>query len=123
MKKDIKSNDKISEQTLHEILLDIKYRLNHIEDMEADNRSFIIKMIKQGNSIVKFLAQIDLEPLDNPFDGTELPPIDNLNRSNKIKPLKELIDEFMDRHQDLKELEKELKKHKDQLTPGQIGEA
>ena len=78
MKKDIKSNDKISEQTLHEILLDIKYRLDHIEDMEADNRSFIIKMIKQGNSIVKFLAQIDLEPLDNPFDGTELPPIDNI---------------------------------------------
>ena len=123
MKKNIKSTDKISKETLHEILLDIKYRLDHIEDMEADNRSFIVKMIKQGNSIVKFLAQIDLEPVDAGFEGMELPSIDNPNRSNKIKPLKELIDEFMDRHKDLRELEKELKKHKDQLTPGQIGEA
>ena len=43
MKKNIKGTDKISEQTLHEILLDIKYRLDHMEDMEADNRALIIK--------------------------------------------------------------------------------
>ena len=33
MKKNIKSSDKISEPTLHEILLDIKYRLDHLEDI------------------------------------------------------------------------------------------
>ena len=37
MKKEKHSGDKISEQTLHEILLDIKYRLNHIEDITADD--------------------------------------------------------------------------------------
>ena len=37
MVKNIKSEDKISEGTLHEILLDIKYRLDHLEDIEADN--------------------------------------------------------------------------------------
>ena len=75
MKKDIKSTDKISEGTLHEILLDIKYRLDHLEDIEADNRALIVKMIRQGNSIVKFLSQIDIEPVDNPFEDIELPPI------------------------------------------------
>ena len=53
MKKEKHSGDKISEQTLHEILLDIKYRLNHMEDMEADNRTLIVKLIKQSNSIVQ----------------------------------------------------------------------
>ena len=125
MKKEKHSDDKISEQTLHEILLDIKYRLDHIEDMEADNRSFIIKMIKQGNSIVKFLAQIDLEPLDNPFEDMDLPPIteDKSILPGKIKSLKELIDEFMDKQKDLREFEEELRKHKDDITPGEIGES
>ena len=33
MKKDIDSKDIISKGTLHEILLDIKYRLDHLEDI------------------------------------------------------------------------------------------
>ena len=73
MKKDIKSKDIISEGTLHEILLDIKYRLDHLEDIEADNRALIVKLIKQTNSIVKFLASIDMEPVDDIFGGVELP--------------------------------------------------
>ena len=125
MKKNIKSTDKISEGTLHEILLDIKYRLDHLEDIEADNRALIIKMIKQGNSIVKFLAQIDVEPIDSSFEGVELPPIkkDKSFNSEKIKHIKELIDEYMDKHKGLKELEEELKKNKVMITPGQIGES
>ena len=46
MKKEKHSGDKISEQTLHEILLDIKYRLNHIEDITADDRATLIKLVK-----------------------------------------------------------------------------
>ena len=123
MKKDIKGTDKISEGTLHEILLDIKYRLEHLEDIEADNRALIVKMIKQGNSIVKFLAQIDVETETKELGGVELPPIDKPIESSKIRSLRELIDEFMDKRKDLKELEDELEKHKDKITPGQIGEA
>ena len=125
MKKEKHSDDKISEQTLHEILLDIKYRLDHIEDMEADNRSFIVKLIKQGNSIVKFLAQIDLEAEDTGYQEMNIPKI-NENKiidSNRIKHIKELVDEFMNKRKDLKELEEELKKYKDEITPGQIGES
>ncbi len=127
MKKDIDSKDTISEGTLHEILLDIKYRLDHLEDIEADNRALIVKLIKQSNSVVKFLASIDAEPVDGAFENMEeLPPIEknqSYNNSEKMKELKELVDEFMDRHESLKELEKELKKHKDMLTPGQMGES
>ena len=124
MKKDIKSTDKISEGTLHEILLDIKYRLDHLEDIEADNRALIVKLIRQSNSIVRFLAQIDLEPADVEFEDMELPPINNSTiESGKVKSLKELIDEYMDKHKDLKEFEEELKKNKDDITPGQVGES
>ncbi len=124
MKKDIKSTDKISEGTLHEILLDIKYRLDHLEDIEADNRSLIVKLIKQSNSIVKFLASIEMEPVDSPFDNMELPPLKEEKSINpkRIKHIKELISEFMERRESLKELEDELEKHKDDITPGQVGE-
>jgi hypothetical protein len=37
--------------------------------------------------------------------------------------MKELFEEFKARKEDLKELEKELKKHKGDLTPGQVGES
>ena len=64
MKKEKHSGDKISEQTLHEILLDIKYRLDHIEDITADDRAVLIKLVKQSNQIVQFLSQIDVEPYE-----------------------------------------------------------
>ena len=125
MKKDIDSTDTISEGTLHEILLDIKYRLDHLEDMEADNRALMVKLVKQSNSVVKFLSSIDMEPVDSPFGNMELPSTekDNLSKSEKFKNLKELIDEFMDKQKDLKEFEEELKENKEMLTPGQSGEA
>jgi len=124
MKKDIKSTDVISEGTLHEILLDIKYRLEHLEDIEADNRALIVKMIKQGNSIVQFLSNIDMEPAEEMFNDVELPSITESSiEPKKIKNLKELIDEFMEKRKDLKEFEEELKKDKDKITPGQVGES
>tara|TARA_R100000008_G_C3477773_1_gene112253 strand:+ start:163 stop:555 length:393 start_codon:yes stop_codon:yes gene_type:complete len=126
MKKDIKSTDKISEGTLHEILLDIKYRLDHLEDIEADNRALIVKLIKQSNSIVKFLASIDMEVQDVNYEEMMGLPKINENKtinSNRMKHLKELVEEYMDKAKDLKEFEKELKKHKDKVTPGQVGES
>ena len=122
-KKNIDSRDVISEGTLHEILLDIKYRLDHLEDIEADNRALIVKMIKQGNSIVRFLAKIDIEPVDGGFEDMELPSIDKTFESGKIRSLKDLIQEFLEKRKDLQEFEEELRKHKDEITPGEIGES
>ena len=125
MKKDIDSKDTISEGTLHEILLDIKYRLDHLEDIEADNWALIVKLIKQSNSVVKFLASIDMEPVDSPFEDMKFPAIteEKSMSPERMKEIKEMVDEFMAKQKDLKELEEELKKHKDELTPGQTGEA
>ena len=126
MKKDIKSTDKISEGTLHEILLDIKYRLDHLEDIEADNRALIVKLIRQGNSIVKYLAQIDLEIKDVSYEEMMgLPKLDETESFNpdRIRKIKDLVDEFMDKKDSLKELEEELEKHKDKITPGEMGES
>ena len=125
MSKKINSSDLITESTLHEILLNMDARLKHIEDITADNREIIIKLVKQGNSIVKFLSKIDIEELDDEFEDITSPPLSESEKlkSGKMQELKELVEEFMDKQQDLKEFEEELEKNKDKLTPGQIGES
>ena len=128
MKKEKHSDDKISEQTLHEILLDIKYRLNHIEDITADNRAIIVKLVKQSNQIVRFLSNIDIETVEDSFEDMELPSISDIPNDKslsieKAQELQGLVDDFMERKECLKEFEEELKKYKDEITPGQIGES
>ena len=55
---------------------------------------------------------------DTPHTGMK----EQIKRQMKTK-VKELIDEFMSKHKDLKEFEEELKKVKKLITPGQVGEA
>ena len=124
MSKKVKAADKINNTTLHEILLMMDARLKHIEDIEADNRDIIIKLVKQSNQVVKFLSKIDIEEVPDEFEDIMTPAVskDEKLRSNKMQELKELIDEFKEKHSELSEFEEELKKNKDSITPGQIGE-
>ena len=120
------SADKITENTLHELLSSIDSRLGHLEDIEADNRDFIIKLIKQGNQIVKFLKQIEIEDVtDGYFEDIPAPPLSKSEqvRSEKIQHIKEVVEEYMGKHKDLKEFEEELKKYRKEITPGTIGES
>jgi len=115
----------MADQTVKEMLKMIDVKINHIEDITADNRTIIIKLVKQGNDIVQFLKQLELQEADDMIDeyqdiSFERP---NLRSSEKMGELKELLSQFKDRQQDLKEFEEELKKHKDELTPGQVGDA
>ena len=120
------TNDKKDKISIVEIIQDIDARLTHLEDMQMDNRDLIVKLVKQGNTVVEFLKDFQIEPID-PEDleiGMELPPLpNNEERVNRTTALKELIDDILERHQDLKEFEDELKKHKDKITPGQVGES
>ena len=120
------ANDKKDKLSIIEVIQDIDARLTHLEDMQMDNRELIVKLVKQGNTIVKFLKDFEIEPLD-PSElevGMSLPPLpDSEERVKRTEGLKELIDDILDRHADLKEFEVELKKHKDKLTPGQVGES
>jgi len=121
----------LSKESIKQILIDMDDRLKHIEDITADNRSIIVKLVKQSNQIVQFLKDLEIETtvVD---DFEDLGVYDNQGRwstdldESKIKKfesLKEMVDEFIDKREELKEFEEELKKHKDKLTPGQVGES
>ena len=120
------TNDIKTEKNLIEIIQDIDFRLTHLEDIEMDNRKFMAKLVKQGNTIVEFLKQFQVEEVD-PAEleiGLGLPPLPEYeDRMERTVAIKELIDDILDRQSDLKEFEKELKKHKDKITPGQVGES
>ena len=124
-------SDKTDKTTsLEEVLRMIDARMAHIEDLTADNRSVIIKLVKQSNELVKFIQQLQIEDiteeyLDDPlskFDKSVSVSIDS-EKLSKFKHIKDLIDEYMDKFEDLKEFEEELKKNRDDLTTGQVGEA
>jgi hypothetical protein len=109
---------------LEKVLQDMSHSLNHIEDIMADDRALLVKLVKQNNTIVDYLKQLEVdivEDYENSF-------IDNFSEEEQIKmkkaqELKEVLNEFIDKRKDLKEFEKELKKNKDMLTPGQVGDA
>jgi len=44
-------------------------------------------------------------------------------RSERIQHIKELVEEYMSKQKGLKEFEEELKKYKEEITPGTIGES
>ena len=72
MAKKISSEDKINDTTLHELLLMIDAKLNHLEDISADNRAIIVKLVKQSNQIVEFLRNLEID-IDEQY-GIEAPP-------------------------------------------------
>ena len=125
MAKEKHSADKVTENTLHELLSNINARLKHLEDIEADNRDFIIKLVKQGNQIVKFLSNIEIEDVTDDFDELMPPTLSKADeeRSERIQHIKELVEEYMSKQKGLKEFEEELKKYKEEITPGTIGES
>ena len=120
------TNDKKDKLSIIEVIQDIDARLTHLEDIQMDNRELIVKLVKQGNTIVEFLKQFQVDEID-PEDlevGMSLPPLpDNEERIKRTEGIKALIDDILERHADLKEFEEELKKHKNQITPGQVGES
>jgi len=125
MAKKISSEDKITDTTLHELLLMMDARLKHIEDISADNRAIIIKLVKQNNTIVEFLKQVQIDDVTAEYEDIMQEPLteEEERRIKKAEELKEVLDDFMAKKNELKEFEEELKKNKDMLTPGQVGES
>ena len=124
MAKKIINEDKITDKTLHELLLMMDARLKHIEDMSADNRAIIIKLVKQNNSIVSYLKQLEIEVVED-YDMEEPLPVGTQTNlpKDKLLELKDLFENYKSKKEELKEFEDELQKHKDKLTPGQVGES
>jgi len=109
--------------TSKEIYQDIDARLTHLEDATLDNREILIKLIQQGNKIVKFLKEFEVEDVDDDEYLDRLPIKLDDGRHNKLMAIEDLIDEYLSKNKDLREFEKELKKHKDKLTPGIVGKS
>ena len=119
-------NDMKDKVSIIEIIQDIDARLTHLEDIQMDNRDLTVKLVKQGNTIVEFLKEFQLEPVDmeDLEIGMSLPPLDfDEEKIKRTEGMKELIDDILERQDGLREFEKELKKHKNKITPGQVGEA
>ena len=113
------------ETRIRKVLEDMSYAMNHIEDMVADNRAIIVKLVKQNNTIVEFLKNLELEVQEMEY-GIESPQTFDTTISlsgDKVEQVREMLEQFKSQSKELKEFEKELKKHKNKLTPGQIGES
>tara|TARA_R110001592_G_scaffold31796_1_gene111726 strand:+ start:174 stop:572 length:399 start_codon:yes stop_codon:yes gene_type:complete len=117
----------MAKETMREMLKTIDAKISHLEDICADDRTFIIKLVKQTNEIVRFLQNLEID-IDEQY-GIEAPSSfgDIIDRDEltekRMLEVKELLEEFKSKSSDLKEFEDELKKHKDKLTPGQVGDA
>ena len=118
-------------KVIKEMLENIDIKINHIEDMVADNRAITIKLVKQGNQIVSFLRQLEAD-VDDEYE-ISLPPTfgeftkDKLNNvideSTSIKDIQDIVNGLKEKNRELKELEDELEKNKDKITPGLRGES
>ena len=120
------TNDIKTKRSLIEIIQDIDFRLTHLEDIEMDNRKLMTKLVKQGNTVVEFLKQFNVEEIDPENLMIErLPelPFFDEDRVARTEGLKDLIDDIIDKHKDLKEFEDELEKYRNEITPGQVGES
>jgi len=115
---------KEKEIRLAKVLQDMSHSLNHIEDIMADDRELLVKLVKQNNTIVDYLKQLEVDIVEE-YENELVSDLseEEQKRMKKAKELKEVLNEFMDKRKDLKEFEKELKKNKDMLTPGQVGDA
>ena len=109
----------MTRKELYEDIQDINARLTHLEDTSLDIREIMVKLVKQGNQIVKFLKEFESEDITDEYISQ--PPINK--NDDKFKAMKDLVDEYLSKQKDLAEFEKELKKNKDQLTPGIQGES
>ena len=106
----------MAKETIKEMLQMIDAKIEHIEDITADNRAIIVKLVKQNNQIVKFLKSLELEIVQE----------EQLLQSpseEKINKLMKLVEEFQESSEEFREFMEEIEENKDKLTPGQFGES
>ena len=109
-----------------ETITSMNDRIAHIEDAIMDYREILIKLVKQSNQIVKFLKEIDIDAeieYETKSNAVSLPIGKVSVDVDKYEAIKQLVDKYIENRENLKEFEEELEKHKDELTPGTIGES
>jgi methyl coenzyme M reductase subunit D len=124
-KKGIKKKQRIimDRKELSEDVQDINARLTHLEDATLDIRELMIKLIKQGNQIVTYLKAFEVEDITDEYVSKSPLSVGFNQKDDKFQAMKDLVDDYLSKQKDLAEFEKELKKNKDKLTPGIVGES
>ena len=106
----------MAKETIKEIIEMMDAKINHIEDITADNRALIVKLVKQSNQIVKFLRTLELEI-------TQEEQIFQSPSEEKIYKLMDLVKEYKESNKEFKKFMEELEEFKEDITPGQFGES
>ena len=109
----------MAKETIKEMLQMIDAKIEHIEDINADNRAIIVKLVKQNNQIIKFLKSLELEIIEEEGKINEFA----LSSDEKLYKVMELIEQFKESNEEFKNFMKEIEKNKEKLTPGQFGES
>ena len=109
----------MAKETIKEMLKMIDAKIEHIEDISADNRAIIVKLVKQNNQIVQFLKSLELEIVEEEGRINEFA----LGSDEKLYKVMKLIEQFKESNEEFKKFMKELEENKDKLTPGQFGES
>jgi hypothetical protein len=125
------------DKKINDILDTMNDRIAHIEDALVDFRKVLIKIASQGNSIVAFLREMEIEEIDD-YTSEKIPSFEDFVKTNTSKnkkvevttssptslgKIQEVLETLIEDNKQLKELEKELEKNKDKITPGQFGES
>ena len=109
----------MAKETIKEMLQMIDAKIEHIEDINADNRAIIVKLVKQNNQIIQFLKSLELEIVEEEGKINEFA----IGSNEKIYKIMELIEQFKESNEEFKDFMKEIEKNKEKLTPGQFGES
>ena len=112
--------ENFTKQELFEMLLLLNEKLNKMQATAKDNQTLLVELVKQNNNLFKFISNLEIEEVLEP---TQEPYFSSGYDEESGQSLLELVKSLMDKKEELKEFEKELEKHKDKLTPGQIGES
>ena len=107
----------MAKETMREMLKMIDAKIEHIEDISADNRAIIVKLVKQNNEIVKFLKSLELDIV------TEENSYESEPQDDKLLKLMQLVEEFKENNEDFKKFLEEIEENKDEIVPGQFGES
>ena len=109
----------MAKETIKEMLQMMDAKIEHIEDINADNRAIIVKLVKQNNQIIQFLKSLELEIVEEEGKINEFA----IGSDEKIYKVMELIEQFKESNEEFKDFMKEIEKNKEKLTPGQFGES
>jgi len=104
-------------ETMKEMLKMIDAKIEHIEDMTADHRAIIVRLVKQNNEIVQFLKTLELDVIAEESKFEPQP------QDKKLIKLMQLVDEFKENNEDFKRFLDEIEENKEDIVPGQFGES